>query len=55
MWPVRSLKVYSKSSRLAEMGKLGKGVALQVYSLLSSFFFLFFYSRALVNYRANHA
>ena len=48
-WLVRSPKVHSKSSRLAAMGKWGKGVNLQVHYLPSSFFsFLFlFYPREL--------
>ena len=38
-WLIRSPKVHSKSSRLAEMGKKWKGVDLQFHFLSSSFFF----------------
>ena len=42
-WLVRSPKVHSKSSRLAEVGKQWKGVDLQFHFLPSSFFFSFLF------------
>ena len=42
-WLVRSPKVHSKSSRLAEMDKLWKGVDLQFHFLPASFFFSFLF------------